>query len=393
MPIKRLPTHNALLSLYSAMAQSLCGACALHVRVPQEDRWALTLAEASTLSDLAKAVEFLDQRIRARNLLANHVTPAQQRRLLQLQLCCDQCWTVAEKTVRALQSNLDRAQAAARDQRLNADKAVSSLQDEAARMRDEKDRQIERLVQEAAHEAERRNAELQEEKESGSRKLERSQATAKEAAEAAGARSLEAMRRLQAEQQAKEERERSVDQAAMGRMQETLADYTKKLDDQQAAHVSALQGLQDEALKSQWEAARWEKAAQELEEQLAAASKELDEQQAAHASALQELQHREAEERLRLQELLSQLERKLRQSESAARDQRLNAEKVVSMLQDEAARMGDEKDRADHERALQLERSAQEVKLLRAELQASTAMARCAAGEYAIVSCFVAFVS
>ena len=176
-----------------------CFCTCVCVCASQEDRWSIALAEGCTLSDLVKAVECIDQRIRARSILSNQVSPAQQRRLLQLQLCCDQCWKVAEKTVRALQSDLEettaahhreadahlhlqqlcselektfeQSESAARDQRLNAAQAVSLLKGEVARMQDEMDRadrehavQIERLAQVAAQGEERLLAELQMEK-------------------------------------------------------------------------------------------------------------------------------------------------------------------------------------------------------------------------------------
>jgi hypothetical protein len=258
-----------------------------------------------------------------------------------------------------LEKTLEQSESAARDQRLNAAQAVSLLKGEVARMQDEKVRadrehavQIERLAQVAAQGEERLLAELQREKQGAANKLERSKVTAKEAAEAAGQRALEAMRKLQAEQQAKEERQRSEHRATLESMelrssllQETIAGHVKRLDEQQAAHASALQGLQAEASKSRLEATRWEKAAKALQS-------DLEEAMAAHHPA---------------SELCSELEKGFEQSESAALDQRLNAAQTVSLLQGLVALMQDEKVRADREH----ERLAQEVKLLMAELQVS----------------------
>ena len=82
------------------------------------------------------------------------------------------------------------------------------------------------------------------------------------------------MRKLQADQHAKEEVQRREHQAVLERMelrastlQETIASHNaKKLDEQQSAHARALQGLQTEASKLRLELAAMHKQVEHVRE-------------------------------------------------------------------------------------------------------------------------------
>jgi hypothetical protein len=99
-------------------------------------------------------------------------------------------------------------------------------------------RELEAARSEAAalrSEVERLRAALRAEKDSSAAKLEKSRATAKDAAEAAGARALEAMRKVQAEQQAKEERQAAASAAEVGALRAVEARLVARVSELEAA--------------------------------------------------------------------------------------------------------------------------------------------------------------